>query len=131
MKIIISFIYLILFIISEFQLKNVKFLSSFIYGFLLFICIVVFIIVDPTPDLNGKILCLILIYQTYSFICRIYLWNSENNLFRFIFHHNAGYGELNIPRIITLYDCSVFVILDLYIGASLTGLNILRDRFGY
>ncbi len=133
MKVFISIIYIILFIISEFRLKNVKFLISIPYAVALMICLCSVLFVDSFvyefSSLAYFVISLILTVQVYSFICRIYLWNGDNNPWGQVLHHNAHQGEFYNPRTMSFYDCVIMMLLCLYIYISVDDFRRLKLRF--
>ena len=124
-----------LFIISEFRLKDAKFLVSIPYAVSLMICLCGVLFIDSFfyefSSLTYFIISLILTVQVYSFICRIYLWNTDNNPWGRVLHHNAENDEFYNPRTVSLYDCVIIMLLCLYIYISVDDFHRLKMRFDF
>src|SRR5205823_1212569 len=96
---LISFIYLCLFIVSEFRLRKMKFLVSIYYATLLMVYLIGLLLIDAFIYRFSRItymfLALIVVIQIYSFLCRIYLWDDPHNPYRRYLHPEADHHEDN------------------------------------
>jgi hypothetical protein len=73
---------------------------------------------------------LILVMQIQSFMCRVYLFHNEDNLWSsgLHFHNHLQNGEPHYPRPINLIDYMMIITILLYTYLSCTDLHRL-DKY--
>src|SRR5437870_3685680 len=119
MKNIISLLYVILFVVSEFRLKKLKFLTSIPYSIILLTCLCGVLAIDSFiyefTNLTYFLLSLTLFLQISSLLCRIYLWNDRDHPWGRFVHPHANNEEPYYPRTLNFFDYIIILVLCLYI----------------
>ena len=129
LSLLITLIYVFLFIISEFRLKEIKQLTSPSYFLGLIICLTGILVVDnfyyEFSALTYSLSVAAIAIQIVSYLCRIYLWDIDGNIWSQILHPNNiphNYEEY-YPHTANFLDCTIFLIFCLYIYIYITSLK--------
>ena len=115
---LIALIYIFSFIISEFRLKEIKQLTSPSYCVGLIISLLGIFAIDIFYyEFSSLTYCLsvaTISIQMVSYFCRIYLWHINGNVWSQILHPNNI--PHNYPQTPNFFDCTIFLIVCLYLS---------------
>lgn len=137
LSLLVSLIYIFLFAISEFRLKEIKQLTSPSYFVGLIISLFGILLTDifyyEFSPMTYFLSTAAISIQIVSYLCRIYLWDINGNIWSQMLHPNGIMNNRDeyYPQRVNFFDCGVFLIVCLYIYIYIKDLRRLQIRYNY